>query len=116
MPKRPGVHRPCPPWCQEPAGHLKPNVGGPGDYHTATVTSIILPEISGLRGASGYPLQVTVEQYVTTSDSYQPMVAVDLGHSGELSGHESLTPQEARQLAEALVRGADITEATPPAR
>jgi hypothetical protein len=80
------------------------------------VISIILPEISGLRGSSRSPLQVRVEQYVTTAETYQPLVTVDLGHSGELSGHESLTPQEARQLAEALVRGADIAEATPPAR
>jgi hypothetical protein len=105
------VDRPCPPWCQEPPGHLHPEADGPGDYHIAESPLMQLPEIPGLRGDT--TAQVTIEQYVTRTATYEPVIAVCFGDEGEPSGNEALTLDEADALASALHRAVATVRAVP---
>ncbi len=97
-----GVDRACPPWCQQPSGHLRMETDGPGDYHTAEIALIDLPEIPGLRGETA--LTVTIEQYVTVRVVYQPVISLGLGGEGEPADSEALTLDEADTLASAITR------------
>ncbi|WP_261566926.1 hypothetical protein [Frankia gtarii] len=97
------VDRACPPWCQQPAGHLHVETDGPGDYHTAEIALIDLPEIPGLRGETA--LAVRVEQYVTATTTYQPVISLGLDDNGEPADNEALTLDEADTVASAITRG-----------
>ncbi|SNQ47991.1 conserved hypothetical protein [Frankia canadensis] len=101
------LRRSCPSWCREPAGHLHPQSGGPGDCHAAEIATVRLGEIPGLRGATP-PIHVKIEQYVTDATAYPPVISLDFGGAGEPSGSDFLTPEEAYALAAAL-RQAVIT-------
>ncbi|ONH34163.1 MULTISPECIES: DUF6907 domain-containing protein [Protofrankia] len=100
--------RSCPPWCQEPAGHLHVETDGPGDYHTTELALIDLPEIPGLRGEAA--VRVTIEQYVTASTTHPPMIVIDAGDGGELDGYGRLTPEEAHTTAAALRRAVTVVQ------
>src|SRR6185369_11208916 len=95
------LHRSCPSWCREPAGHLYPRSGGPGDCHAAEIAAVRLAEVPGLRSATP-PIRVKIEQYVTDATAYPPVIALDFGTAGEPSGSDFLTPEEAYALAAAL--------------
>ncbi len=94
------VDRSCPPWCQQPAGHLHVETAGPGDYHISEFTLIDLPEIPGLREETA--IQVAIEQYVTATTTYQPVISLGLGDDDTDS--EALTLEEADAVASALTR------------
>ncbi|WP_256790454.1 MULTISPECIES: DUF6907 domain-containing protein [Frankia] len=91
----------CPPWCQQSAGHLHVETDGPGDYHTAEIALIDLPEIPGLRGETAFA--VRVEQYVTAGAVYQPVISLGLGGAGE-PDDDAFTLDEADILASAISR------------
>ncbi len=95
----PGNRR-CPSWCEQPEGHLNVESAGPGDYHVADGTVIELPEISGLRDIT--VIQVAIEQYVTATTTYQPVIS--LGRSVDSPDNEVLTLDEAAAVAEAFTR------------
>lgn len=61
------VDRSCPPWCEQPAGHLFVEPAGPGDYHISAFTVIDLPQLPGLRDTTA--IQVAIEQYITARNS-----------------------------------------------
>ncbi|ORT46686.1 hypothetical protein [Frankia sp. KB5] len=90
----------CPPWCDQPAGHLHVETAGPGDYHISAFTLVDLPEIPGIR--DGTAIQVAIEQYVTSTTTYDPLISLGLGDDDPES--EALTLDEADALAAALTR------------
>jgi hypothetical protein len=102
----------CPAWCDQPAGHLHVETGGPGDYHVSVFTLVDLPEIPGIRERSA--IQVAIEQYVTSTTAYDPLIS--LGKGNDDPDSEALTLDEADALATTLrdavtaARGAQ----TPP--
>ncbi|ETA01213.1 hypothetical protein CcI6DRAFT_03336 [Frankia sp. CcI6] len=101
----------CPAWCQLPEGHLRPEPGGPGDHHIAEIAEIDIPEIPGLRSASGL-LRVRVEQRMTASTVHPAVVSADFGDRAPTrSGIEYLTAQEAHALAWMLIRAATTIDA-----
>jgi len=105
------IDRPCPPWCEQPAGDLNrtPDSALNGDFHSGEIATIHLPEISDLRGDSA--LVVNVEQYVTSRMSYPPTITLDLDTDDSVP---VLTPAEADALAAALHQAiATATEGTP---
>jgi hypothetical protein len=105
------LDRPCPLWCQQPAGHLRVRPAGPGDSHTATITTIDLPNVPGLRDASS--ITVGVEQYVTSTQAYAPKILLGIDHDdpdGLL-----LTPEEATRLADALHSALGTVPSATPA-
>ncbi len=108
------VDRACPPWCQQPAGHLHTETDGPGDYHTAEIALIDLPEIPGLRGESA--LTVTVQQYVTATTTYQPVISLGLGGAGEPADDDAFTLDEADTLASAITRAITAVRSAPTSR
>ncbi|KPM56934.1 hypothetical protein E0F15_20535 [Frankia sp. B2] len=90
----------CPPWCEQPAGHLDVVPAGPGDYHVSEFTVIDLPPIPGVRDQTA--IQVAIEQYVTATTTYQPMIS--LGAGEEDPDSEAFTLDEADTLAATLTR------------
>jgi len=99
------VNSACPPWCDQPAGHLHVETAGPGDYHISAFTLIDLPEIPGIR--EGTALQVAIEQYVTSTTTYDPLISLGIGDDDPDS--EALTLDEADALAAALHRAVTAT-------
>jgi hypothetical protein len=91
--------RSCPPWCDQPADHLYLEPAGSGDYHLSEFTIIDLPHLPGLRHENS--LQITIEQYVTATTTYQTVIALGYGAEGA-DDAEALTLQEAEALAAAL--------------
>lgn len=107
----------CPAWCQLPAGHLQPELGGPGDHHIGEIAEIDLPGLPGLRAAVNGRLRVRVEQYVTESTVYPAAVSVDFGDRAPTrSGYEYVTSGEAQALAWMLIRAAAALDAEDWAR
>jgi hypothetical protein len=105
----------CPPWCDQPTGHLQVEPAGPGDYHISAFTVIDLPEIAGIR--EGAALQVAIEQYVTSTTTYDPLISLAVGDDDPDS--EALTLDEADALATALSRAvtaARDAHAHPPSK
>lgn len=100
----------CPPWCQQPTGHLHLD-DGRGDYHTADVTTINFPEIPGLRGESS--ALVRIGQYVTRARTYEPVISLDVDDDGDAGSIESLTPDDAAALAAALHQAIATLTSTP---
>jgi hypothetical protein len=94
------VNRSCPTWCEQPAGHLHVEPAGPGDYHVSEFTVIDLPGIPGVRDQTA--IQVAIEQYVTATDTYQPVISLGVGEEDPDS--EAFTLDEADALAAALTR------------
>ncbi|ABW12265.1 hypothetical protein Franean1_2842 [Parafrankia sp. EAN1pec] len=92
--------RSCPSWCEQPAGHLHVEPAGPGDYHVSEFTVIDLPGIPGVRDQTA--IQVSIEQYVTATTTYQPMIS--LGAGAEDPDSEAFTLDEADALAATLTR------------
>ncbi|MCK9903573.1 hypothetical protein CC117_29135 [Parafrankia colletiae] len=92
--------RSCPSWCEQPAGHLHVEPAGPGDYHVSEFTVIDLPGIPGVRDQTA--IQVAIEQYVTATTTYQPMIS--LGAGEEDPDSEAFTLAEADTLAATLTR------------
>ncbi|WP_131787160.1 DUF6907 domain-containing protein [Protofrankia symbiont of Coriaria ruscifolia] len=90
----------CPPWCDQPAGHLHVETAGPGDYHISEFTLVDLPEIPGIR--EGTAIQVAIEQYVTSTTTYDPLISLGLGDDDPDS--EALTLDEADTLATTISR------------
>ncbi|MEX5713377.1 hypothetical protein AB1484_35430 [Parafrankia sp. FMc6] len=92
--------RPCPPWCEQPTGHLTLEPSGPGDYHVSAFTVIDLPTLPGLRDTT--EIQIAIEQYITATTTYQPVISLGIGPDGADS--EALTLDEADTIAAALTR------------
>jgi hypothetical protein len=99
----------CPPWCDQPAGHLHIEAAGPGDYHLSEFTTIDLPHLPGLRNENS--LQITIEQYVTATTTYQTVIALGYGAEGA-DDAEALTLDEADALAAALIKAVTRARAT----
>lgn len=95
-------YRSCPSWCQEPAGHLRPEPDGLGDYHMAEIALIDLPEIDGIR-ADILELAVRIEQYVTHATTYPPVITFGSGDVDD-PDREGLTADEVEDLVVALKR------------
>jgi len=93
--------RSCPPWCEQPAGHLYVEPDGPGSYHVSGFTVLDLPEIPGLREQT--TVQVSVEQYVTAATVHQPMISLGYGVEDDPES-EALTLDEAKRLIDARTR------------
>jgi hypothetical protein len=102
---------PCPPWCEQPAGHLDltPGADYNGDFHSGEIATIDLPEIPGLRDDSWYT--VSVEQYVTDLVTYPAAVSLD---ESRVETFAAMTPAEAGALAAALHQAIATIGATPP--
>ncbi|MCM3883081.1 hypothetical protein [Frankia sp. R82] len=98
----------CPPWCDQPAGHLHVDVAGPGDYHVSAFALVGLPEIPGIR--EGTTLQVAIEQYVTSTITYDPLISLGIGDDDP--DNEALTLDEADALAAALIKAVARARAT----
>ncbi|WP_369812960.1 hypothetical protein [Frankia sp. R43] len=95
-------YRSCPSWCQEPAGHLRPEPNGPGGYHTAEIALIDLPERDGIRG-DPLELVVRIEQYVTHTTADPPVITLGSSDIDE-PDREGLTADETEDLVGALQR------------
>jgi hypothetical protein len=104
------VERPCPPWCEQPADHLFVEPTGPGDYHVSDFVVIDLPQIPGLRDTTA--IQVAIEQYVTATTTYPPMISLGLGPDG--ADNEALTVVEVDAFIAVLTRAVNTVRTTPP--
>ncbi|CAO5174514.1 conserved hypothetical protein [Frankia sp. AiPs1] len=102
----------CPRWCDQPAGHLGVEAAGPADYHVSAFTLVDLPEIPGIR--EGTAIQVAIEQYVTSTTSYDPLISLGIGD--DTPDSEPLTLDEAAALAAALTRAVTAARDTPTRR
>lgn len=94
--------RSCPSWCQETAGHLRPEPDGPGGYHTAEVALIDLPEMDGVRGEF-LELVVRIEQYVTYTTAHPAVITVGSSDVDD-PDREGFTADEVEELVDALQR------------
>ena len=101
--------RSCPPWCDQPADHLYLESAGSGDYHLSEFTTIDLPHLPSLRHENS--LQITIEQYVTATTTYQTLIALGYGAEGA-DDAEALTLDEADALAAALIKAVTRARAT----
>ncbi|MBL7487794.1 hypothetical protein I6A60_35915 [Frankia sp. AgB1.9] len=93
------VDRSCPPWCEQPTGHLYVEPEGPGDYHVSEFTVIDLPAIPAVRDDTA--LQVSIEQYITAEAAHQPLISLSHGEKDDPDS-EALTLDEAEALIAAL--------------
>jgi hypothetical protein len=106
----------CPAWCERPASHV-----ASADYeeqkHLRTVAQIGVPEIDGIRSDSDKPVTVWLEAWVDSDGKQWPaVVTVSLSGTGSSDDEQDLTAGEARALAAALQRAADLLEGSQAPR
>lgn len=98
----------CPPWCEKPADH----VTSPEYYdheHLRTIAQIGIPKIDGIRSAGEKPVTVQIQGPVDRDGQEWPAVInVSLSCSGGSDDEQDLTADEARALAAALQRAAEL--------
>lgn len=102
----------CPSWCQLSgrAAHL--GAAG-GITHRRVVGEILLAGIEAIRDAADRPVTVVVEEYTDPEGRrHAPMVRLALSSAsgGGEPDADSLTSDEARALAEALLETARLAE------
>jgi len=106
----------CPPWCERPADHVASR-----DYqdqkHLRTVAQIEIPEIDGIRSDGEKPVTVGLVAWVDWDWKEWPaVITVSLSCSGASDDEQDLTPGEARALAAALQRAANLMEGSQQPR
>lgn len=98
----------CPPWCELSADHLL----SPDHYdqeHVCAVARMDIAEIDGLRSVGEKPLTVQIQAWVDWDRrEWPPMIRICLSCSGSSYDEQDLTANEARELAAALLRAADL--------
>jgi hypothetical protein len=104
----------CPPWCELPADHATST-----DYqeqkHLRTVAQIEIPEIDGIRSSGEKPITVQIVAWVDWDWKEWPaVITVSLSDSGASDDEQDLTASEARTVAAALQRAADLLEGSQP--
>jgi hypothetical protein len=103
---RPRPFPTCPPWCQQSAGHLRPEPAGPSDSHTAEIAVIDLPTIPWLRDKSSI--------MVGSSSMSPPQgCTADLPRLRRRPEGVSVTTDEAARLA-GFLQTAVALVSTPP--
>jgi hypothetical protein len=73
---------------------------GPGDFHLSASSVLDLPELPDLR--EQHNLQVSIEQYVTSTAIHQPLIS--LCQRDDDPDRETFTLEEAEALAVALTQ------------
>lgn len=100
----------CPSWCELPADHVLSS-----DHydhaHIRTVAEIGIPKIDGLREPGENPVTVQIQGPVDWDDQEWPAVInVSLSGSDALDDDQDLTAAEARELAAALLKAAELVD------
>lgn len=102
----------CPSWCQLSAAHVAGSSAVGETTHTRLVREIFLGELDGIRTAAGQPVRVEVEAFADLDGhEYPPTIRLALScAAGPDPDADDLTPDEARELAGALLEAARIAE------
>ncbi len=100
----------CPSWCELPADHVSSPVEW-DNWHNCVVAQFELAAIGQERTAGEKPLSVEVQVCLDEEGrEYPPHIRLTLACTASSPDEEDLTPDEARKLAAALQKAADLID------
>lgn len=107
----------CPAWCELPPDHVLAQDDTWETWHRGAVDGFTIPAFDGIAGYEGKPVTVELMGYVDFKGrECPPFVKIGLPRKGPSADEVDLTPREARALADALRKAADLAEGKGPAR